>query len=157
MFTDIVMIDYRRPISERAKSRKVCGPYHWSPRDASKSSGFGFYQSSNKLAMDRHGSIADLRLEPANDHLDRYSRLWSIDGYYCDADCMGETLQPIVARLAHGRGFLAGWTMGKGMCASLMTAIYDDARDAAMAAHDDAEQCAEREIEREEAQAGEED
>ena len=103
--------------------------------------------------MDRTGSPIALRLEEANQHLS-YSRLSNINGYYCDMDGDGDTLQPIIARLPHGRGFLAGWTMGEGMCASLDGHIWTDEEEAARAAHDLAEHDAERSRE---AQAREEE
>jgi hypothetical protein len=150
LFTDIVMINYSRPMQERAKARKVVGPYHWTPQQ-SPSKGFGFYQASRGMAMDRHGSIADLRIETANDHLEDhgYGSLSQINGYYTDEYC-DQTLVPIIARLPRSRGFLAGWTMGAGMCASLDATIYATAEDAARAAHSEAEYTAECERERRE-------
>ncbi len=134
MFAQITMIDYARPLAERAKARKTCGPYTWAP--AKPGNGRGFYQSSKGLYMDRHGSSLDLRLEEANDHL-RGTRLAFTTGYYCD-EFGDDTLQPIVARLPSRRGFLAGWTMGRGMCASLDSHIWETIEDAARAAHDEA-------------------
>lgn len=144
MFQQITMIDYARPLAERAASRKVCGPYIWIPTPA-PSGGRGFYQSSKGLFMDPRGSTLDLRLEDANDFL-RGSRLAQIGGYYCD-NFQSDTLQPIIARLPHGRGFLAGWTMGRGMCASLDGYIWESTEEAARAAHDEAERAAERQRE----------
>jgi hypothetical protein len=152
MFEKITMIDYRRPMVERAKARKFCGPYCWRP--SKPGNGRGFYQSSKGLFMDRAGSSIDLRIERANDHLGQ-SHLADVNGYYCDPYGDGETLRPIVARLPRSRGCLAGWTMGGGMCASLGGTIYEDIQDAARAAHDDAEQCAEREREYQESQDAE--
>lgn len=144
MFQEITLINYRRPLAERAKSRKVCGPYRWRP--AKVGTGRGFYQASKGLFMDPGGSSFDLRLEEANNILPSYSRTARSDGYYCDQ--FGDaTLTPIVARLPKGRGFLAGWTMGAGMCASLDATIYADAESAAYAAHSIAENDAERERE----------
>lgn len=134
--------DFTKSLKERAKARKHCGPYHWTPCEPGGSR--GFYQAQGGLYCDRSGSIFDLRLSEANGHLDRYSRLARINGYFCDDDGCGDTLQPIVARLPHGRGFLAGWTMGRGMCGAIDLAIYDEARDAAIAAHNMAEMDAER-------------
>jgi len=145
MFKEIVLVDYRRPLAERAKARKSTGPYRWRPSQPGK--GRGFYQASNSLSMDRAGSSFDLRLEPAGDHL-RGSRLAYINGYFCDPYGDGDTLQPIIARLPSGRGFLAGWTMGAGMCASLDAYIWETEEEAARAAHDMAESDAEREQER---------
>jgi hypothetical protein len=145
MFHHIVLRDLSKPIRERHS--KHVGPYTWEPTDAAWSKGFGFYTASGKgLRMDRAGSRFDLRLEYANDLLDSYSRLAGITGYYCD-EFQDSTMIPIVARLPHGRGFLAGWTMGQGMCASLSSYIHETERDAAIAAHDDAESAAQREQE----------
>ncbi len=140
MFSNIVMINYARPLAERAKARKLVGPYRWNP--SKPGTGRGFYQDSRSLECDPRGSTFALRLEEANEHLSG-SRLAMTDGYYCDLDCEGETLQPIIARLAHGRGFLPGWTMGNGMCATLDSRICSDEREAAYAAHQLAEHDAE--------------
>lgn len=142
MFQQITMIDYGRPLADRLKARRYCGPYRWAP--AKPGSGRGFYSGPSALDMDARGSSFRLRIEDANDHIrDRRNQ---IRGYYCDSDCI-DTLQPIIARLPRGRGFLAGWTMGAGMCASLEGDIYPDAESAAGAAHDVAEYAAERERE----------
>lgn len=135
MFDCIRILDYSRPLSDRAKSRKVVGPYMWSP--SKPGTGRGFYQSSRGLEMDRAGSTFDLRLEDANEFLGS-SRLSQITGYFCD-DFGHDTLKPIVARLPRSRGFLAGWTMGEGMCASIGSEIYEAAETAARAAHGMAE------------------
>lgn len=140
MFSTITIIDYQRPLNERAKARKVVGPYKWSP--SKPMAGRGFYQAQAGLCMDRTGSTIDLRLEHANGHLEG-SRLRYVNGYYCDSDWDGDTLQPIIARLPHGRGYLAGWTMGPGMAASLAADIWADPKDAARAAHGVAERDAE--------------
>lgn len=139
MFSNIVMINYARPLAERAASRKVVGPYRWSPSTPGK--GRGFYQAGGS-GLECGDSTFRLRLEWANDHLGG-SRLSHTTGYYCDLDGEGDTLQPIIARLPHGRGFLAGWTMGPNMAACLDGSIYIDEYDAARAAHDLAEYDAE--------------
>lgn len=131
--------DFSRPMAERLKSREHTGPYYWTP--AKPGTGRGFYQSSDYLACG--DSTFDLRLDYANTHL-REFRFARIEAYWCDSDGF-TSLTPIVARLPHGRGFLAGWTMGKGMAASLDATIYGDISDAAIAAHDMAERDAENE------------
>ncbi|SCY04420.1 hypothetical protein [Rhizobium sp. NFACC06-2] len=141
MFTQITMIDYSRPMAERIKSRKFCGPYRWTP--SVPGSGRGFYQASHGLLMDRHGSSLNLRLEEANEHLG-HSRLRFTTGYYADPYGEGDTLKPIIARLPRNRGFLAGWTMGEGMAASVSGTIYETEEEAAYAAHSEAEHDAER-------------
>lgn len=141
MFSTIITHDRRKPMKVRAADRKFCGPYRWNPSEPGK--GRGFYQDSKALRMDRAGSSFDLRLEYANDFL-RGSRLARTVGYYAGDHYVSDMLQPIVARLPKGRGFLAGWTMGTGMCAALDATIWDTAEDAARAAHDEAERDAER-------------
>lgn len=142
--------DFSVPMAKRLKSREHVGPYYWSPTEPGK--GRGFYQSSKGLFCDKSGSTFDLRLEEANDHL-RGSRLAQINGYFCDEDGEGDTLKPIVARLPHGRGYLAGWTMGRGMAASLdCSCIWDDIEDAARAAHDLAESDADDSREKQQAE-----
>jgi hypothetical protein len=136
--------DLAKPLRQRLESRQYAGPYYFTP--AKPGTGRGFYQASHGLACDRAGSTFRLRLELANDHLS--GRIALTRGYYCDLH-QDSTLTPIIARLPHGRGFLAGWTMGAGMVASLDATIWESEREAAMAAHDMAERDAERERERE--------
>jgi hypothetical protein len=128
------------PLRKRLESREYVGPYYFEP--AKPGTGRGFYQASRGLACG-DGTFS-LRLEWANDHLSG-SRLSNIDGYFCDPDGDGDTLKPIVARLPHGRGFLAGWTMGNGMAASMDATIWETIEDAARAAHDLADHDAENE------------
>ena len=125
------MINYGRSLKKRAESRKVVGPYYWTPR-ISGSDGVGFYQSQNDLAMDALGSTCNLRLSYTNPHIGLRP-----SAYWCDQEGF-TTLTPIVAALPHGRGFLAGWTMGEGMVASLFTHIHETEEDAAYAAHEKA-------------------
>lgn len=150
MFTEIALIDYSKPLAQRAASRKYVSPYKWRPSDASTRKAVGFYQSSDGLEMDRHGSSIRLRLERATNLLPGQSRLPR--GYCTDEHGYGDMMVPIVALLPRGRGYLAGWTMGEGMCAALDTSIiWDDAREAAYAAHDFARDAAEAECSRAEA------
>ena len=127
--------NFRKPLRQRFNDRQYVGPYYWSPSEPHK--GRGFYQASKGLYCDEAGSTFDLRLELANDHLG-HGRHSYVRGYYCDEGC-SDTLRPIIARLPHGRGFLAGWTMGAGMCAAIERAVYPDAESAAYAAHSLAE------------------
>ena len=145
MFSEITLIDFRKPLANR--KRTVTGPYRWRPTPAG--SGRGFYmQDANGGALEcaPHGSGFRLRIYPANDFLSGYTRLARINGYFID-EFENETLQPIIAKLPHGRGYLAGWTMGEGMLSSLEPDLHDSAEEAAMAAHDGAERAAERERE----------
>lgn len=155
MFTEIKMINYARPLKERRDMRRYCGPYTWRPSTPGK--GRGFYQASKgELAVG--DSTFSLRLKWANDCLadHGYGSLSRINGYYADR-FQDTTLKPIIALLPHARGFLAGWTMGKGMCASLDADIWETEAEAARAAHDMADSDAEREREREEDEDEDED
>lgn len=69
-------------------------------------------------------------------------------GWFADEHGDGDTIRGIVFRLPHGRGFLAGWSMGERMASAIdYSRIYDDERDAARAADSMAESTAERERE----------
>lgn len=139
----VTMIDYGRPLTERAKARKSCGPYTWAPSGPHKGvhPGRGFYQASKGLAMDARGSTFELRLDYANTHAP-YQRRGS-GPFTSECDC---EYTAIVARLPHGRGYLAGWTMGAGMLASLDGHIWRDIEDAAKAAIDEARRAAEDDV-----------
>lgn len=129
------------PMRKRLASRHSVGPYYWTPTTPGK--GRAFYQAVNGLDCDRHGSTFHLRLEYANDVLPSHARLRHTTGYYIDGN-QDDTIAPIVARLPHGRGFLAGWTMGRGMLASLAPDIHDTIEEAARAAHSEAESDADK-------------
>ena len=60
-------------------------------------------------------------------------------------------------RLPHNRGFLIGWSMGEGMISEIEYAIYDNGREAALAADSLAEETAEKEREFQESQEEDED
>ncbi len=132
--------DFSVPMRKRYDSRKVVGPYEMrpaSPRDES----LGFYMASRHFAMADHGAKIDLRIEDAG------ATVWNRTTAYWADDEGFTKFHPIIARLPHGRGFLAGWTMGKGMCASLDRDIIEDEEDARNAAHSIAENAAEAERE----------
>lgn len=144
----ITMIDYARPLAERAKRRTLCGPYTWTPVERclpngrnAPFNGRGFYQASKGLQMDARGSSFDLRLDYANTHAP-YQRRGA--GPFTSEN--GQDYTAIIARLPHGRGYLAGWTMGNGMCASLDGHVWTDIEDAARAAIDEARQAAEDDV-----------
>lgn len=130
MFAQIILHDLSKSLQSRAKGRKVCGPYLWAPSKAGQ--GRGFYTGPDGQCA-RHGAGFRLRLEDANAHIS--GRLSMTTGYFCDSDGDGDTLQPIIARLPRGRGFLAGWTMGEGMASALGASIFEDEADAAHEAH----------------------
>lgn len=137
---EIVMIDYSKPLVERAKSRKMfTGPYRWFPVDTVKfkDKGRGFYTSRKTMDMDDKGSPFRLRIEHANEHIrDRtyYYRTSGDDEFF-----------PIVALLPSGKGFIPGWTMGNGMCGQIECTVIADAGDAAYQAHELANIAAENE------------
>lgn len=140
----IYLHNYSRPLAQR--TRKSTGPYMHTvgPVSRTQSNGRGFYMDSANRMAD-YGSFMSLRVEDANKHLS--GRLAHIDGYFVDNYC-GDTLQPIILRLPHSRGFLAGWTMGAGMISTLdASTIWDDVEDAAREAHRMAERDAEAERE----------
>jgi hypothetical protein len=60
-------------------------------------------------------------------------------------DIHDEKIRGLVMQLPHGRGYLAGWSMGKGMASLLDLSVYPDAIGAAQAADDMAHYAAERE------------
>jgi hypothetical protein len=149
----IQMMRLRQTLAERLRRFKegprTVGGYYWTVpaiRTAANG-GRGFYQSGAGLWVDPEGSTFDLRLSPAADFLE--GRLSWTTGYATDDEGVGDTLKPIVARLPRGRGFLAGWTMGEGMCATLDGRRFDDASEAAYYAHQLAEQDAQAEAEAE--------
>lgn len=151
---DVIFIhDWRKPLRKRLESRKYVGPYMWKP--TAPGSGRGFYLAAHGL--ETGDSTFRLRLEWANDHIS--GRTADITGYYTD-EFQHETAKPIIARLPHGRGFLAGYTLGNGMASAIEPEIYADAESAAYAAHSVAERVAEDEREyreREAAKEGDED
>lgn len=137
-FREIVMIPYDTPLRRRLESRRYCGPYTRTPTEPGQ--GRGFYQSSRGLEVDKHGSTFRLRLEKAGMHV--ASGRLRRGGYSTSA---GDCFVPIIARLPRRRGFLAGWTLGEGMCGSLEPEIYNEAREAANRAYDAAMDAATRE------------
>lgn len=157
---DISMIDYSRSLADRAAARKFCGPYRWTPADRRKGAtrnlpfeGRGFYQASRPwgLRVDPRGSTFDLRLDYANTF---HPINWRRNGTFSHDS--RDTFTAIVARLPHGRGFLAGWTLGTGMCGALDGHIWDTIEDAARAAYDEAEHACEQDAEHQ-AQLADED
>lgn len=137
MFSEIKMIDHSRTLAERREARRFCGPYTWRPSRAG--SGRGFYMGRDGVSCDPRGSTFRLRLEevPANRR--------GVRAYCAGPD--GDPFMPIIARLPHGRGYLAGWTLGGGMCAELEPELHADEQEAHRAAHDAAERAADREAE----------
>lgn len=145
MFSEIILHNFNKPLAARKASRRYCGPYRWTP--SAPGNGRGFYTGSDGQCGD---STFRLRITDANDYIPH-----NATGYYCDS-YQDQTLQPIVLALPRGRGWLAGWTMGPNMCASMAPDIYDNPECAAHAAHSMAEYDAEQEREYQEQEEGEE-
>lgn len=72
-------------------------------------------------------------------------------GWFTDEFGDSETMRGVVWRLPHGRGFLAGWSMGEGMATSLDAHVYATEADAAHGANGLAESAADAEREYQEA------
>ena len=127
----------RQRIEARRPGRSLCGPYYHAPTPGAK--GRGFYLGRDALGL--RWQWADETEGACIRHT----------GWFTDPDGCGDTIRGIVLRLPHGRGFLAGWSMGEGMASSVdYSPIFDDATDAARCADSMAESAAESEREREE-------
>jgi len=74
-------------------------------------------------------------------------------GWYCD-DYHDQTIRGIVMALPHGRGWLAGWSMGVDMASGVDGTIYHSEADAAYAADSMAEYAAEEQRDYEASQEG---
>lgn len=112
----------------RARRASPCGGYYHAPTPG-QCKGWGFYLP--RAGHDDEGASFRLRVTLS-------------ETTYSDPE--GDTVyRGIVARLPHGRGFLAGWTMGEGMASSLDARTYRDERDAMRAADRDAESTCEEE------------
>lgn len=145
MFTSdrIILRDLSLPI--RARHSGPCGPYYMNARPlrtGARCAGFGGYLSSDESEVSE-GSGVRLRVVGWADHIVPMRH----KGWFTDDHGDGETARGLVLRLPNGRGFLAGWSMGAGMCASFAGDIYDCERDAAYAADEEARCAAEQERE----------
>lgn len=123
----------------RLELRKFAGGasgYYHKPKPNNRD-GIGFYLES------RNGAPFELRWKWANDvegtRIDH-------TGWFCD-DYQDTKVRGVVFRLPHGRGFLAGWSMGEGMASSVDFHVYAKESDAAYAADRLAERVAEDERE----------
>ena len=118
--------------------KPVCGPYYHAPKPNPK--GQGFYLGSGKHGVHVGDGGFDLRAK----WCDEVSGVrLNHTGWYCDEFGDGDKIRGLVFRLPRGRGFLAGWSMGEGMCGSVDYDIYDDETSAAYAADSMAEREAE--------------
>lgn len=80
------------------------------------------------------------------DEVEGVGRTINHKGWYLDDEGIDETIRGMVFRLPHSRGFLIGWSMGKGMAGTIYyRTTYETERDAAYAADRIAEIVAEEE------------
>ena len=116
--------------------KPICGAYYHAPKPITggPNQGAGFYLDSD--------GMPGLRWQWCDD----ICRDIRHTGWFCD-DFQDSKIRGIVMRLPHGRGFLAGWSMGEGMASEIDGYIYADAIDAARAADSMAETVAENERE----------
>jgi hypothetical protein len=130
-------------MAKRLDSRKpvVCGAYYHAPKP-NTNAGMGFYLASD--------GAPNLRWQWADEVIDL-----AHGGWYSDAYGNSELIRGVVFRLPHGRGFLAGWSMGEGMSSQMALTIYADAESAACTADAWAEDIAEAEREYQASQAEE--
>lgn len=139
----VKMWDYSKPIKQRHAG--PCGPYMFErqPTRTGRCKGFGGYLGRGEI---NEGSMVRLRTIAAQAVINLRH-----NGWYCD-QFEDQTMHGIIARLPSGRGFLAGWTMGVGMCCSFDGHIHDTIEHAAYAADEEARIGAEREREYQEQQ-----
>lgn len=132
--------DLESPLRERLESRRYGSPYIQT--STAPGGERGFYLEGQRLACARYGSPFDLRLAYVK------NRWGDPTAFYTDPDGAFDPMKAITARLPHSRGFLAGWTLGEGMCATLDTdTIHDTIEEAERAAVSMTEHAAEREAE----------
>ncbi len=115
----------KHAMQRKRQLRKHCGGYYHAPTPDSRK-GWGFYYESD--------SSFTMRIEETGKS-------------YSWGDCRGDAYVGIVARLNHGRGFLAGASMGSHMVAFLDPKIYADESDAIRAANDAAQSAADEQAE----------
>lgn len=113
----------------------VTGPYYHAPRPLGPHAGKGFYLNDS-TSPDFRWEWCD-GVPGANiGHTG-----WFLDDFY------EEKVRGLVVRLPHGKGFLAGWSMGEGMASAIGYTIYESAVDAAYNADRDARSVAEENCE----------
>ncbi len=139
----IYMLDYARPMAKRLASRKHVGPYMWTVPQPGPFAGRGYY------AADNDGTPGDSTFSLRSCEAPR-----RINGWYCDDY---QTMRAVVLRLPRQRGYLIGWTMGRGMASSIEPEIYTDETEAWRAADSHTQYAAAREREYREAQAADEE
>lgn len=112
--------------------RPFCGPYYHAPEPRKGTDGgVGFYLDSD--------GMPGLRWKWADEVVRLKHAGWFADEFG------DQTIRGLVMRLPHGRGFLAGWSMGAGMASAVDCYVYPDEESAAWAADSIAENVAEDE------------
>ncbi len=161
LFSEIITHDLSRSLPERLKSRRFAGPYHWRPSKPGQTLGFYLAEGVARTAppkTDPHGSPFKLRLQWS-----RPEGRW-LGGSYGDG--IGDPWVGIVAELKPFRDpftgdfegrWLAGATLGPGMCAFLERETYASPEYASKVAERLAREAAEREAEWQEEEEEEED
>lgn len=116
------------PSKRVRKPRYTSGYYENAPRMAGKGD-IGFYWEEGGEPSGRQWTLRVAKMHDT--------------GWYCD-NFQEECLHGFVFRLPRGRGFLAGWTMGGQMCASVSREIFDNEAAALLEANWMAEKAAEK-------------
>ncbi len=112
------------------------GPYYHAPKPVARNAGKGFYLGDAGQPGLRWSWCDDIDLSITH------------TGWYSEDHCMGECIRGLVFTLPRSRGFLAGWSMGKGMVGSVeYSDVYETPEEAARAADQLAERVAEEERE----------
>ena len=137
----IYLHDYSHTLAERAASRHYTGPYQWQPANRTLANGRNrpfdgraFYMG-NDGQMATHGAGFRLRVV----HDGRANRWSGIDGE--------EGWGAIALRLPHGRGYLAGASLGDGMLATCDAEVYAEEEEALYAGREIARLAAEADAE----------
>lgn len=126
---EIVLRPLNLPLAARKASHgSCCGPYRWRvPQPDKAGKGQGYYAADDDGTPDNAAQFFLRAVDLPNRRRAGYT---TDDGF--------TTYQPVVLRLPRGRGFLAGWTMGKGMASSFDGQIHETVEGAHDAADNEA-------------------
>ena len=136
-FPQVIAMLPRGPLAKRlvefkqTHGHRVCGPYYRTHAATNPDRAF-FYLESDfmpSLRWEWCDEVDGTRIQHT--------------GWFTDEYGDGDRIRGIVMRLPRGRGFLAGWSMGKCMASEIDYTIWDDAVDAARDADRMAERAAE--------------
>jgi len=117
-----------------AKNSCTGGYYHAPKPQSGAHSGVGFYLADS--------TMPGLRWQWADD----VYRDIGHTGWFCD-EYQDNKIRGIVLRVPHGRGFLAGWSMGEHMASTIEGEIHADETEAALIADEHARRAADNERE----------